>query len=59
MKLTESKEPNKIKAEIYRLKYDMKKYDSNQIMAKNQRGEVDRVNKYKQELSNHKTLFLE
>jgi len=57
LKMIEEQEPNKLKAEIYRLRYEHQKLDQAKSLLNSQQKEIDNVKKYRQELQEHMTHF--
>lgn len=50
IKTIEEQEPNKLKAEIYRLRYEHGKLEAAKKMLQNQKDEIDKVRKMKNDL---------
>jgi len=48
--MIEEHEPNKLKAEIYRLRYEHQKLDQAKSLLNSQQHEIEKVKKYRQEL---------
>ena len=48
--MIESQEPNKLKAEIYRLRYEHQKLDEAKNLLKSQEAEINRVKGYRHDL---------
>lgn len=57
IKMIEEQEPNKLKAEIYRLRYEHQKLDMAKSLLNAQQNEIEKVKKYRQELQEHMTHF--
>ena len=55
--MIEEHEPNKLKAEIYRLRYEHSKLDQAKGLLASQQHEIDKVKKYRQELQEHMGHF--
>jgi len=55
--MIEEQEPNKLKAEIYRLRYEHQKLDQAKSLLNSQQLEIEKVKKYRQELQEHMTHF--
>lgn len=55
--MIESQEPNKLKAEIYRLRYEHQKLDQAKSLLGQQQQEIDRVKKYRTDLQTHMNHF--
>ena len=55
--MIEEHEPNKLKAEIYRLRYEHSKLDQAKSLLNSQQYEIEKVKKYRQELQEHMTHF--
>jgi len=50
VKMVEEQEPNKLKAEIYRLRYEHTKLEQAKLQLKQQKNEIDNVKKLKADL---------
>ena len=57
--MIEEQEPNKLKAEIYRLRYEHQKLDQAKSLLNSQQLEIDKVKKYRAELQEHMASFKE
>ena len=55
--MIEEQEPNKLKAEIYRLRYEHMKLDQAKSLLNSQQQEIEKVKKYRQELQEHMNYF--
>ena len=55
--MIESQEPNKLKAEIYRLRYEHQKLDQAKSLLGSQQTEIERIKKYRTDLQNHMAQF--
>lgn len=55
--MIEEQEPNKLKAEIYRLKYEHQKLEQAKKKLKEQKNEIDNVKKMKNDLQEHMTTY--
>lgn len=53
VKMIEEQEPNKLKAEIYKLRYEHSKLEQAKNLLKQQKAEIDNVKKIKQDLKAH------
>ena len=53
VKMIEEHEPNKLKAEIYKLRYEHQKLEIAKSKLKNQKQEIDKIKKVKTELQEH------
>ena len=53
VKMIEEQEPNKLKAEIYKLRYEHSKLEQARSLLKQQKAEIDNVKKIKQDLKAH------
>ena len=53
VKMIEEQEPNKLKAEIYRLRYEHSKLEQAKNMLKQQKSEIEKVKKLKADLQVH------
>ena len=51
--MIEEQEPNKLKAEIYRLRYEHSKLEQAKNMLKQQKSEIEKVKKLKADLQVH------
>lgn len=51
--MIEEQEPNKLKAEIYKLRYEHSKLEQAKNLLKQQKAEIDNVKKIKQDLKAH------
>ena len=59
VKMIEEQEPNKLKAEIYRLRYEHEKLNQAKSHLNSQQLEIEKVKKYRQELQEHMAAFKE
>jgi Ran GTPase-activating protein (RanGAP) involved in mRNA processing and transport len=50
IKMIEEQEPNKLKAEIYRLRYEHQKLEQAKNLLKTQKEEIEKVKSYREEL---------
>jgi len=57
IKMIEEQEPNKLKAEIYRLRYEHGKLEAAKKMLATQKAEIDNVKKLKQDLQDHMKTY--
>ena len=57
VKLIEEQEPNKLKAEIYRLRYEHSKLDKAKQLLSQQQEEIKSVSQYRQNLKAHMESF--
>ena len=57
VKMIEEQEPNKLKAEIYKLRYEHSKLEQAQNMLKQQKAEIDNVKKVKKDLKKHMQTY--
>ena len=55
--MIEEQEPNKLKAEIYRLRYEHQKLEIAKSLLKQQEEEINKVKKYRLELQSHMEEF--
>lgn len=56
-KIIEEQEPNKLKAEIYRLRYEQQKLDQAKNLLTIQEAEIEKIQKYRKELKEHMNHF--
>ena len=57
VKMIEEQEPNKLKAEIYKLRYEHSKLEQARKLLKDQKDEIDKVKKVKQDLKAHMKAY--
>jgi hypothetical protein len=50
VKMIEEQEPNKLKAEIYRLRYEHQKLDQAKTLLNTQNAEIEKVKRYRLDL---------
>ena len=57
IKMIEEQEPNKLKAEIYRLRYEHQKLDQAKSLINTQTAELDKIKRHRAELQEHMSGF--
>ena len=57
IKMIEEQEPNKLKAEIYRLRYEHQKLDQAKTLLNTQNAEIEKVKRYRLDLQQHMADF--
>ena len=55
--MIEEQEPNKLKAEIYRLRYEHQKLDQAKTLLNTQNAEIEKVKRYRLDLQQHMADF--